>query len=304
MTGAAPHTHEPQRTADRRRLRIALAIAAATALVETIGGLASGSLALLADAGHVASDALALVLALVAVSMAARPHTLRWTFGFHRAEVLAAALNALGLLALAAWLTLEAIRRVQAPAHVDGGALAAVAILGLGANALQLRVIGGSQSVNLRAARLHVLSDLGGSVAAVAAGLGVALTGEARLDPALSLAIVALMTVGALRLLRETTNILMSKAPEALDLAEVERALRTIPGVLAAHDMHAWTITSGFDAFVCHLELAPTSDPAEAVARAVELLRERFHLEHVTIQPEPQPLLDVSEPAARPRDTT
>ena len=288
------HTHHlghDASHADARRLLIALAIALATAAVEVAGSVATGSLALLADAGHVFADIGALSLALLAIRFAARPHTMRWTFGFHRAEVLAASLNALALLAIAAFITWRAVERLSDPTEVEAAGLLAVASAGLLANLVALLILRGSISVNVRAARLHVLSDLGGSLAAVAAGLITVLTGWDRADSLLSLAIVALVVLGALWLLRETAGILMARVPAHIDLPALAAELEALDGVLAAHDVHCWTITSGFVAFACHLQLSPGADPDAVLAAATELLRSNWHIDHVTIQPEPLPLL-------------
>ena len=288
------HTHHlghDASHADARRLLIALAIALATAAVEVAGSVATGSLALLADAGHVFADIGALSLALLAIRFAARPHTMRWTFGFHRAEVLAASLNALALLAIAAFITWRAVERLRDPTEVEAAGLLAVASAGLLANLVALLILRGSISVNVRAARLHVLSDLGGSLAAVVAGLITMLTGWDRADSLLSLAIVALVVLGALWLLRETAGILMARVPAHIDLPALAAELETLDGVLAAHDVHCWTITSGFVAFACHLQLSPGADPDAVLAAATELLRSNWHIDHVTIQPEPLPLL-------------
>ena len=169
-----------------------LLIVLGTAAVELVGSVVTGSLALLADVGHVVTDAVALALALVSIWSAGRPHTLQWTFGFHRAEVLAAAFNGLTLLAMSALITWEAVMRLRAPAEVEAGGLILVATAGLVANVVVARILGHSQSMNVRAARLHVLSDLGGSIVAVSAGVAIALGGSTRFDPLLSLVIVAL----------------------------------------------------------------------------------------------------------------
>jgi len=289
------HGHEAAH-ADRRRLGFALALAFATLTLEVLGAALTGSLALLADAGHVLADAFALTLALFAASVAARPHTLRWTFGYHRAEVLAAAVNALALLGVGAFIVWQAVERLREPSEVHAGGLLAVALVGLAANAVQLRILGHSHSVNVRAARLHVLSDLAGSFAAVSAGVLVALTGQPRIDAVLSLVIVALVAFGALRLLREAGMTLMARVPNDIDLTEVDATLRAIPGVLAVHDLHCWAITSDLVALTCHLQLRPTADPSEVTHTATDMLRERFGIGHITIQAEPIPLLDPSQP--------
>jgi cobalt-zinc-cadmium efflux system protein len=284
---AAGHEHHE---ADRRRLTAALVIVLATAVVELGGSIVTGSLALLADVGHVLADVVALVLALVGVWFAGRPHTLQWTFGFHRVEVLAAALNGLTLLAISALITVEAVMRLRHPSEVEAVGLIVVAFAGLVANAVVARMLGHSHSMNMRAARLHVLSDLGGSAVAVTAGVVIALTGSSRVDPLLSLAIVALIVVAALRLLRDAVTVLLDRVPRGLDLAEVERALRELPGVLAVHDMHCWMITTDFIAFAAHLQVAPGHDPQQTIEAASTLLAERYAIAHTTLQPEVTPV--------------
>ena len=252
---------------------------------------------MLADSGHVLADVGALTMALVAVWLASRPHTLRWTFGFHRAEVLAAALNSLTLFALSAVIVWHAISRLRSPSDVDAGGLIVFAAAGLAANAVQLAVLRGSQSVNVRAARLHVLSDFGGSIAAVLAGVVVALTGEPRADAALSLVIVALIVIGATRLLIETASILMASVPPGIDLEEVNATLLSVPGVLAVHDLHIWTVTAGFPAMSAHIDLEAGAD-GEGVRRAAhQLLHQQYAIEHTTIQTEAAPgLLSIDPP--------
>ena len=298
-SGHAPDVHAADPVA-RRRLALALLIAVAVAAFEFWGSLITGSLALLADAGHVIADAGALTLALAAVYVAGRPHSTRWTFGYHRAEVLAASVNGLTLLLIAAFIVWRAVDRLRSPSEVEGGGLIVIAAIGLLANAVAWWILKGPSSVNVRAARLHVLSDLAGSVVAVFAGAVVLTTGWERADSLLSLAIVGLIVLGALRLLHETFGILMAGVPPGIDLAEIDAELRALPGVASSHDMHCWTITTGFVAFACHLQLAPGADAHEVVEEASSLLRSRFGIEHVTIQPDPTLLLD---PLAERHDT-
>src|SRR5690606_7640316 len=222
--------------------------------------------------------------------------TLQETFGYHRAEVIAATLNSLGLIAIAGLITWHAVQRIGDTPEVHGGGLLIVAAVGLVANVAQAWVLGHSHAINVRAARLHVLSDLGGSVAAVTAGLGIALTGWHLLDPLLSLVIVALVVFGALRMLRETLGILMENTPSDLDIEAIEGALRDEPGVLAVHELHAWTITSGFVALAAHIQVRPDRDGAEVAERASSMLHQRFGLHHVTLQPEHPVVHDLAMP--------
>ncbi len=276
-----------------RRLLAALALALATAALEFTGGFVSGSLALLADATHVLGDVGALSLALAAIWFASRPHSLRFTFGYHRAEVIAATANALALLLIAALVAWRAVERLRVPSEVDATVLTVVASVGLVANIGLLLILSGPQSLNVRAARLHVLSDLGGSVAAVSAGVLMSLTGATRVDAVLSLLIAALVAFGAAMLLRESVAIVMARVPPGVDLPEISAALRALDGVVAVHDEHCWTITTGFVAFAAHIELAPGVDAVAVVADARALLRDRFAIEHVTIQPEAAAIHDL-----------
>lgn len=289
-----PDTHGHAHTRDRRRLTVALGLAIATATLEVAGGIVSGSLALLADAGHVVMDATALALALVAVWVSDRPHTQRLTYGYHRVEVLAASLNGLALFGVAAVVGWHAVERLREPSAVDAATLLVVASIGLASNAVALWLLHGSESVNVRAARLHVLSDLGGSIAAVTAGLLALLTDWDRADPALSLVIVALVCIGAFRLLTDTVAILMQRTPPGLDIAEVSRALRSIPGVHAVHDVHAWTVTSGFVVLTAHVEVH-RRDPFDVVHEAVHLLEDRYGIDHASIHPERVRLLEIED---------
>jgi cobalt-zinc-cadmium efflux system protein len=296
--GHAPGAADAQ-TSDRGRLLVALGLAVVTVVVEVWGGVLTGSLALLADAGHVFADVGALLLALFALWLAGRPHTAQETYGYHRAEVLAATLNALLLLAISALIGWEAVRRLQARPEVHGLGLLAVASAGLAANLAQALVLRHAHSINTRAARLHVLSDAAGSLVAIAAGAGVALTGWTPLDPALSLVIGALVIVGAVRMLRETLDILMEHTPAGLDTAAFAAALLADPDVLAVHEVHLWTITSGFDAFTAHVQVRPGADPVAVARRCGEVLHARFGIEHATIQPEFPPLIEIGDSGAR-----
>ncbi len=293
---AREHDHAHEHTRDRRRLALALAIALVTAAAEVAGGLVSGSLALIADAGHVMTDATALGIALTVTFIARRAHTRRLTFGYHRLEVLAATANGLLLFAIAGIIAWHAVERLRDPHEVDAGLMLVVAAGGLVANLVALRLLHGSESVNVRAARLHVWADLGGSVAAVTAGLVVATTGWQRADPLLSLLIVTLVVAGAARLLRDTLDILMQGVPRGLDLFEVERALRAVPGIVAVHDIHCWTVSTGFEVFAAHIEVTPGTDVIAAVEAGVERLRAQFGFGHIALHPEAAPLYQPALP--------
>lgn len=294
MADHAGHFHA---STDARRLRMALTLVLATAVLELWGGITTHSLALLADFGHVASDVAALALALVAVRVAQRPHTLQWTFGFHRAEVLAATANGLGLLAIAAFIAAQAVGRLRDPApEVGAVGLIVIASMGLVANLIAARLLGHGESMNMRAARLHVLFDLAGSVIAVTAGVVIAPTGWTWVDPALSLGSVVLLVIAAVGVLRGTLAVLMEAVPSGVDLRAVDQGLRDVSGIVAVHDMHCWSISTGVIAFAAHIEVAPGHNPQSAVQRATALLRDRFGIGHVTLQAEVIPVHRPAEP--------
>ncbi|MEX2099887.1 MAG: cation diffusion facilitator family transporter, partial [Acidimicrobiia bacterium] len=213
-------------------------------------------------------------------------HTPRLTFGWHRAEVLAALADALLLFAAAGLVAWHAIGRLVDPTEVHAQGMLAVALFGLGMNGVALWLLHGPASINVRAARLHVLGDLGGSLVAVTAGVVIALTGWLPADALLSLVIVALVVAGGLRLAWDTAGILMQRVPPGVDLVAIEAALRAVPGVLAVHDLHVWSVTTGFEVFQAHVEVAAEADPIATVEACVDLLHDRFGLIHVAIQPE------------------
>ena len=280
--------HDP-RAANRRRLGAALVLAASYMGAEIVGGLLTGSLALLADAGHMFSDSAALSLALFASWVASRPSGLRWTYGLTRAEVLAALVQGAGLVAVAILVVLEAFERLSTPHPVHGGGMLAVASGGLAVNLLGLWILSGGRedSMNVRGAWLHVLSDALGSVGAIAAGFGVWRFGWAWADPAASLAISALVLVSAWQLLRDAVDVLMEAAPRHLDLAQITRALNGLRGAAQVHDLHVWTIGSGETSLSCHVVLTDERERDGLLEAACELLRTRFGIGHATVQIEP-----------------
>ena len=280
----APHAHSND---DSRRLALALVLVGSTAGLELWGAYVTGSLALLADFGHVLSDFGALALALAAVRVGARRHTPQWTFGFHRAEVLAAGVNGLGLLAIALFITAQAAMRLRsAPPDVHAVGLISVATAGLVANGAAALLLARGESMNMRAARLHVLFDLGGSLIAIVAGAAIAQTGWTRIDALLSLAIVVLLIVAALRLLRGAIAVLMDAVPPGIDLTEVESALRSLNEIRAVHDVHCWAIHGDVVAFAAHIEVRTGHEPQHAITHAAQVLHDRFGIDHVTLQPE------------------
>lgn len=299
--GGHGHDHHDLAAAPIRRLATALALTASFMFVEAAVGFWSGSLALLADAGHMLADAGALGMAIAAQRIASRPRTARQTYGFRRAEVLAAFINGVLLVGVAIGVVVEAAQRLATSHAVHGEAISVTAAAGLAVNGAAAWVLarGGRGNVNVRAALAHVLSDAMGSVGALVAGLLVAVWGLSWADPVASVFIAALVAANAVRLVRETAHVLMQGSPPGVDCAAVDAAVRRVAGVLDVHDLHAWRISDGFDVLTVHVVVA---DPASgtAIAREVTaLLHEEFGIAHATVQPETAPPGTV-EPATAP----
>jgi cobalt-zinc-cadmium efflux system protein len=274
----------------KRALATALALVLGFAGVEAAAGLLAGSLALLADAAHMLSDSLALGLALVAAWLAQRPATPERSYGWRRAEVLAALANAVVLVLLGIWIVWEAVGRLSDPPGVTGGWVLAAGAAGLVVNLAAARVLHGAGSgLNVRAAMLHVLADLGSSVGVVAAGLIVLATGWVYADPIAGLLIGVLVVAGTVGVLREAFGVLLEGAPAGIDPRAVRAAIGATPGVVGVHDLHLWTITSGFPALSAHVLVAAGAD-CHAIRRELEtLLRRHFELTHTTLQVEHAP---------------
>jgi cobalt-zinc-cadmium efflux system protein len=284
------HAHGSRGNA-RTQLSLALALTVGFMGVEAVVGWLSGSLALLADAGHMLGDSGALVLALIAQRVADRPRTELRTYGLKRAEVLAAFVNGIVLFGIALLIMREAVERFMDPVAIQGRPMLIAAVAGLCVNLLSALILlrGGQGNINVRTALLHVLSDALGSVAAIIAAVGALWFGAARLDPALSLVIAVLVLLGGYRVLRETTGILLESAPPHIDVAEVERAIQSVPGVASLHDLHVWRISEEFDALTAHVTLARGAHGTEVCKSVAERLKADFKLDHVTIQPEAPP---------------
>jgi len=286
----------------KRNLTKALALTATFMLVEAAVGFWSGSLALMADAGHMLGDAGALVLALIAQVVAERPRTARRTYGARRAEVLAAFTNGLLLVGVAGWIVLEALHRWREPEPIAGLPMLVTAVIGLVINLVVLQVLhrkgdhhhhhhghehhDHDHNPNVRAARMHVISDALGSVGAIVAAVIILTTGFERADTVVSLVVASLITVSAFHIVRDTTHVLMENAPSGLSLEELEEAIRQVSGVADLHDLHAWTISSGFDVVTVHVVLQPGHHGVEVAERVAAMIRSRFGVEHVTVQPE------------------
>ncbi len=280
----APHVHS---SASLRALAIAFAITAGFAVVEAVGGVLSHSLALLSDAGHMITDAAALAAAMFAQKLAQRPPSPRASYGYARAEVLAAFISALVMLLIVAAIVFEAVQRLAHPAPVAGGLLLAIATAGLGVNVASAWTLARAQtSLNLRAALLHVIGDLLGSVAAIVAGIVIATTGWMPIDPILSIVISLLILRSTWRLLRQTSAVLMEGVPLHLDYAEIGRELSRLPGVSSVHDLHVWHMSSEDVALSAHVALGEARDWPRTLGMAQRMLRERFGITHVTLQPD------------------
>ena len=270
-----------------RALVIAVLLTGGYAFVELFGGLWAGSLALLADAGHMATDAAALLFALGASVIARRPPSERHSYGLARAEILAAFVNALAMLAVVIWLFIESIQRLRDPTPVNGASVFVIAFIGLLLNLVVAWTLSREEeNINTRAALLHVLGDLLGSVAAIAAGAIIYFTGYLEIDPLLSMLVGGLILRSTLGMLRETANMLLDGVPKHIDYQQVGRALAHIQGVRSVHDLHVWAMAPGRCALSAHVLVDDIAQWPAVLGRARALLRTQFRIEHVTLQPE------------------
>jgi cobalt-zinc-cadmium efflux system protein len=287
---ARPHGGRRDAAGEQRRLMLALGVTATILFAEIAGGIYSGSLALLSDAGHMLTDASAIFIALLASRVSLRRADPRRTFGYYRYEILAALLNGALLMALAGYIGFEAWHRVLSPPAVKTGPMIVVALAGLVANGVGVFLLRGrGHSLNLRAAYLHLLSDTLSSVAVVAGGVTMWLVRGAYLvDPILSVLIAVLILVSGFRLLREAVDVLLEAVPPGLDCAEIASAMIAVPGVARVHDLHVWCITSGMYSLSVHLVLEPDAPAAhnDLLGQLRELLCARFQIDHTTIQVE------------------
>ena len=280
------HDHDHARTASRRALAVALVLTASYTAVEVVGGLAAGSLALLADAVHMLSDNVALALALVAAWLATKPATPERTYGYKRAEVLAALANGVMLVALAIWIFVEAVMRLRDPGDVLGGWMLAIALLGIVVNVAAGIVLSRarSHSLNVEAAFRHVFADLLGSVGVAVAAVVILATGWVEADPLVSILIGVLVLVSTWSILRDSTAILLESTPRGIDADALGQRLASAPGVVEVHDLHVWTITSGFPALSAHVLVSPGEDCHGRRRELERLLRDEFGIEHTTLQ--------------------
>ncbi|MFG3050056.1 cation diffusion facilitator family transporter [Kitasatospora sp. NPDC048239] len=275
----------------RRRMLLTISVTATVLVFQVVGGLLSGSLALLADSGHMLTDLSGVTLALIAVQIAQRSPTLQRTFGHYRLEILAALANSLLLIGVFAWVAYGAVRRLGQPVEVQGGLMLVVALVGLAANLVGVALLRGGKdhSLNLRGAYLEVLGDALGSVAAIAAAVVIQLTGWQYADPIASLLIGVMILPRAYLLLRDALHVLLEATPKDVDLAALRTHLLAEDGVEEVHDLHAWTITSGMPVLTAHVVAAEA--PADLLTRLRACTADHFGIAHTTLQ---------LEPAARP----
>lgn len=298
------HDHH-QRAAPSEGLRLAFGITLVVLVLEVVGGLLTGSIALLADAGHMLTDCGALSIALLAAWVAARPRSVRKSFGYGRAEILGALANGVLLGGVSVAVALESLERLGHPRPIAAGPMIGIAAVGLAANLLSARLLSRSArgNLNVRAALFHVLGDALGSVAAIAAGVAVLLWDLRQADAIAGLVIAALLVVSAFRLVRDSVDILLEGTPRHLDVERIAADVGKLAGVSKIHDLHIWTVSEGFPAMSGHIDLAPGAD-AESVRRAVHrLLHQRYGISHTTIQTEAAPALLGIENGPEPNDS-
>ena len=279
---------EARRADSRRRLWIALAVNVAMLAVEVVGGILTDSLAVLADAGHLFSDAGSIGLALFAASIASRSGGSRRTFGYQRSEVLAALANGLLLVAVAIAVAIAAVGRLGDPPEIEAGGVLALGLFGLAGNVVASVVLagGGREDLNLEGALRHSLADALGSLGVVIAGAFVLAGGSAIVDPIVGLVIAALILASSWRLIKEPVEVLMEAAPAGLDVDSVGEAICGVQDVRSVHDLHVWTVTPGFGALSAHVVVAAGTDRDLVLRRLEVLLHERFAIDHTTVQME------------------
>jgi cobalt-zinc-cadmium efflux system protein len=289
------HAHSAGRAANRRKMAIALAINIGLVAAGVAGALLFDSVALLADAGHVLSDAASIGIGLAAAAMAARPARGRRTFGFHRTEIFAALVNGLVLAGVAVFVLVEAIGRLSDPPDVKGAGVIVVGAIGLAGNvAATLALVSGDRrDLNLEAVLRHSAGDALGSLGVVIAGAVVLITGWGYADPIAAILISALIIASSWSLVREAVNVLMEAAPAGIDVQAVGQAMAAVPGVREVHDLHVWTVTSGFPALAAHVITAPDEDVDDVRARVEAVLHESFEIDHTTLQMMAERLLTI-----------
>ncbi|MCR9241396.1 MAG: cation diffusion facilitator family transporter [Rhodobiaceae bacterium] len=282
------HSHAPDvNRGNQRRVLAAMCLTAGFMVAEVVGGVLSGSLALIADAGHMATDAAALFLAYIAFRLVNRPADANQSYGYHRAETLAAFVNALTMIALVGWILFEAVQRFFEPVEILGGLMLWVAIGGLLVNVLAFWLLhsGEKENLNMQGAAVHVLGDLLGSVAAIAAAIVILYTGWTPIDPLLSIFVALLILRSAIALARQSGHILMEGTPMGLDIEEIKNdLLNSVAGVEDVHHLHAWSLTATRDVMTLHARIAEGVNPDQVLAAINDRLRHKFQIDHATVQ--------------------
>lgn len=284
----AGHSHAPDvNRSNQHRVLAAMCLTAGFMVAEVIGGILSGSLALIADAGHMATDTAALFLAYIAFRLSNRPADASQSYGYHRAETLAAFVNALTMIALVGWIMFEAVQRFFDPVEILGGLMLWVAAGGLLVNVLAFWLLhsGEKENMNMQGAAVHVLGDLLGSVAAIAAAIAILYTGWMPIDPLLSIFVALLILRSAIALARQSGHILMEGTPKGLDIEEIKQdLLNSVAGVEDIHHLHAWSLTATRDVMTLHARVAEGVNPDQVLAAINDRLRHKFQIDHATVQ--------------------
>jgi cobalt-zinc-cadmium efflux system protein len=291
------HAHGLGRRGNRRKMTAALGINVVLLVAGVVGALVFGSVALLADAGHVLSDVGAIALGVLAAAMATRPARGRRTFGFQRGEILAALVNGLLLVAVAVIVFVEAIGRLSHPPSVESGGVLAIGLFGLAGNAVATAVLlsGDRRDLNLEGVLRHSAADALGSLGVVVSAVVMLATGWRYADPIAGLLIGLLVVAGSWTLVRDALDVLMETAPAGIDVQELGRAMVAVPGVREVHDLHVWTVTAGFPALAAHVRTDPHEDLDEVRRRVEAVLHERFEIDHTTLQMMAERLLAIED---------
>jgi cobalt-zinc-cadmium efflux system protein len=286
---SAGHSHAQVRAGHERKLWFALGLTTSFMIAEVIGAFVTGSLALLSDAAHMMTDALALAISLVAIQVAKRAADRKRTFGYARFEILAAAFNALLLFAVAFYILYEAYQRLQAPAQIQSSGMLVIAVLGLIVNLIAMRLLSAAsgESLNVKGAYLEVWSDMLGSIGVMIAAVVIMLTGWGWVDSLVAAAIGFWVLPRTWSLLKESMNVLLQGVPDGIDIDQVEQAIRAIPGVKDVHDLHIWALTSGKNVLSTHLVTDSALDTEHKIlSQVTEMLHEQFDISHATVQVE------------------
>jgi cobalt-zinc-cadmium efflux system protein len=293
--GGEAHSHG--REANKARMGFALAVNVALVVAAVVGAIVFHSVALFADAGHVLSDVGAIVLALFAAAMAARPAAGRRTFGYHRTEILAALVNGVTLVAVAVFVFVEAVMRLSQPSDVRGLGVLIIGAVGLLGNAIATVALAGGdrEDINLEAVLRHSAADALGSLAVVISGAIVLITGWDRVDPITGILLGVLILAGSWRLIKEPIDVLMEAAPAGVNVEHVGNAMAAVDGVREVHDLHVWTVTSGFPALAAHVRTDPARDPDDVRQALEHELKARFGIEHTTLQMMVEQLLEIED---------